>query len=165
MQFVNWRPIYVEHPLSKNDTFHRASRLHPNNRVSSRLRQMLPILKKCRLVYTKCLLWGQSRPERGRTGPGHSNLASRLHPFFLPPSSLFLSFPGWLAGWLALSADLTHADIQFCDHRKTIFIYIKSDHSRFGRCLYIYIYLFCPFFLGRWSRITCPSSLQMRNAI
>jgi hypothetical protein len=50
---------------------------HSKIRVSCRLRQMLLILKKWCLVYTKCLLWGESRPERSRTGPGH---------FFVRPS-------------------------------------------------------------------------------
>jgi hypothetical protein len=43
---------------------------HSKNRVLSRLRQMLPISKKWRLVYTKCLLGGQRRPERSRTRLG-----------------------------------------------------------------------------------------------
>ena len=66
---------------------------HSKNQVSSRLRQMLLILKKRCLVNTKCLFWGKNRPERSRTGPGHSNLASRLHPFFLPPNSPFFVRP------------------------------------------------------------------------
>ena len=42
---------------------------HSKNQVSSRLRQMLLVLKKQRLVSTKRLLCEQSRAERGWAGP------------------------------------------------------------------------------------------------
>ena len=47
MQFVNLPPVYVEHTLSKNDAFHRASRLH----------QMHIRKIRYRLAYGKCYLF------------------------------------------------------------------------------------------------------------
>ena len=47
MHSVKWRPVFVKHTLSKNDTLHRASRLH----------QMHIRKIKCCLAYAKCLLF------------------------------------------------------------------------------------------------------------
>ena len=47
---VKWPPVYVEHTLSKNDTFQRASRLH----------QMHIRKIECRLAYGKCYLFWKS---------------------------------------------------------------------------------------------------------
>jgi hypothetical protein len=50
MQYVNLRPVYVEHTLSKNGTFHRASRLH----------QMHIRKIEYRVAYGKCYLFWKS---------------------------------------------------------------------------------------------------------
>ena len=116
---------------------------YSKNQVSSRLRQMLLVLKKWRLVSTKRILHEQSRGERGWAGP-HIRLAIcfELFDVYFVCLVVFLwNLRFWY--YVIVFVYSTYQILNFATTVKQHHFILESDHGCFGRChIYIYIYIY-----------------------